>query len=103
MSTSPDLPPQFKTGNPLVDAALSRLHAANDSRFRDLEDAMLVHSTLEASAARRIKEHAELIAEATQRHNDAQRSHDEWMLHIQSKLDAITDILMRREGGAEAR
>lgn len=93
--------PEFATGNALVDAALQRMHARNDERFKALEDAMLVHSTLETSAALRIKEHAELIVEATERHNAVQAAHDDWMLHIQSKLDALTDIIMRREGGAE--
>ncbi len=58
---------------------------------KELEDAMLVHAILEAKAAHRIKEHAEAIA-----------SHEDWLIHFQAKLGALTDIVMRREGGPEA-
>jgi hypothetical protein len=34
--------------------------------------------------------------------NDRIRKHDEWMEHFQAKLDALIDIIMRREGGPEA-
>jgi hypothetical protein len=35
-------------------------------------------------------------------HHEMLRSHDEWVKHFQDKLDALTNILMRREGGPEA-
>jgi len=53
---------------------------------------MLVMAHLEAAAGRRIKEHARFIAD-----------HQDWMHHFQSKLNALTDIIMRCEGGAETR
>ena len=86
------------SGDARVDAALKRLEEKHDSRFRDLEDAMIVQAHLEASAGRRIKEHAELLAD----HRDAIKRHDDWMKHFEEKLDALTDIVMRREGGPEA-
>ncbi|MBV8812672.1 MAG: hypothetical protein JO033_28710 [Acidobacteriaceae bacterium] len=57
-----------------------------------MEYAMLVMAHLEAAAGRRIKEHARFIAD-----------HQDWMHHFQSKLNALTDIIMRCEGGAETR
>lgn len=75
------------TGDPRVDAALKRIRG----RFQDLEDAMLVQAHLEKRAGERVREHAEALAD-----------HEEWMLHFQAKLDALTDILMKREGGPES-
>jgi hypothetical protein len=83
------------TGNLRVDAALKRIRG----KFQELEDAMLVQVHLERKAGERIKEHAQLIAD----HHELLKSHDEWMKHFQAKLDALTDIVMRREGGPEAR
>ena len=82
--TNGDIP---LTGDPRVDAALKRIR----EKFQDLEDAMLVQAHLEKRAGERIKEHAQALAD-----------HEEWMLHFQQKLDALTDIVMRREGGPEA-
>ncbi len=76
------------TGDTKVDAALLRIRG----KFQDLEDAMLVQAYLEKKAGERITEHAQLQAD-----------HDDWMKHFQAKLDALTDIVMRREGGPEAR
>ena len=75
------------TGDDRVDAALQRIRG----KFRDIEDAMLVQAHLEKRAGERIREHAEAIDR-----------HEAWMAHFESKLDALTDILMRREGGPEA-
>jgi hypothetical protein len=75
------------TGDPKVDAALLRIRG----KFRDLEDAMIVQAHLEKTQAERTRAHAEAIV-----------AHDEWMIHFQQKLDALTDIVMRREGGPEA-
>ena len=75
------------SGDVRVDAALKRIR----EKFRDFEDAFIVQAHLEKRAAERIKEHAEALA-----------NHEEWMLHFQDKLDALTDIVMRREGGPEA-
>jgi hypothetical protein len=87
MSNMPDTNGEIPlTGNPRVDAALKRIRG----KFQDLEDAMLVQAHLEKRAGERIKEHAQALAD-----------HDEWMLHFQEKLDALTDIMMRREGGPE--
>ena len=52
---------------------------------------MVVQAHLEKRAGERIKEHAQALAD-----------HEEWMLHFQQKLNALTDIVMRREGGREA-
>ena len=75
------------SGDVRVDAALKRIR----EKFRDFEDAFIVQAHLEKRAAERIKEHAAALAD-----------HEEWMLHFQDKLDALTDIVMRREGGPEA-
>ena len=58
---------------------------------KELEDAMLVHAVLEAKSASRIKEHAEFIAR-----------HEIMMAEFDGKLNALIDILMKREGGPEA-
>ena len=103
MNTQEEFP---SSGNPEVDAAFQRLRSMNDQRFKDLEDAMLVHATLQASASRRIKEHAEFIAF----HHDAMRDIDakiqifeSKMLAIEDKVNFLIDRDMRREGGPEAR
>ncbi|MBV8551263.1 MAG: hypothetical protein JOY54_08170 [Acidobacteriaceae bacterium] len=79
--TNGDIP---LTADPRVDAALKRIRG----KFQDLEDAMLVQAHLEKRAWERIKEHAQALAD-----------HDKWMLHFQQKLDALTNIVMRRGGG----
>lgn len=87
-------------GDPRVDAALKRIRG----KFQDLEDAMLVQAHLEKRAGERMKEHAELLAdhdEWTRRHEAFRQQHEEWMKHFDSKLGALTNILMRREGGPE--
>jgi uncharacterized protein YaaR (DUF327 family) len=89
------------TGDPRVDAALERIRG----KFKDLEDAMLVQTHLERKASERIKEHAGILADHDtwlKDHEKARREHYEWLAHIQAKLDALTDIVMRREGGPEA-
>ena len=51
------------SGDPRVDAALQRLQAKNDVRFKDLEDAMVVQGYLEKKAGERIKEHAQILVD----------------------------------------
>ena len=43
-----------------------------------------------------------LASERTKKHAQALANHEEWMIHFQEKLDALTDIIVRREGGPEA-
>jgi hypothetical protein len=89
------------TGDPRVDAALVRIRG----KFQDLEDAMLVQAQLEKKAGERIKERAQIVADHNdflKQHEQAKREHEEWLKHIQAKLDALTNIVMRREGGPEA-
>ena len=110
--TNGDIP---LTGDARVDAALKRIR----EKFRDLEDAMVVQAYLEKRAGERIKEHAKALAdheewmlhfkeldalasERTKKHAQALANHEEWMIHFQEKLDALTDIIVRREGGPEA-
>lgn len=100
------------SGDPRVDAALARLRAHNDARFKDLEDAMLVQAQLEKRAGERIKEHAELIAEhhaflaeheaSTRRHNQWLRNFETKMSEIEEKVHFLIDREMKREGGPEA-
>jgi hypothetical protein len=78
------------TGDPRVDAALVRIRG----KFRDLEDAILVQVHLEKRMGDRIKKHAE----AWDWHEAAIKRHNEWMEHFESKLNALTNILMKREG-----
>ena len=75
------------TGNPLVDAALRRLH----SDFRDLKDAMVVQAHLERKQSDSILRHEQFL----QQHAIAMSEFDE-------KLNALTMWLMRREGLPEA-
>jgi hypothetical protein len=82
------------TGDPRVDAALERIRG----KFQDLEDAMLVQAHLEKRQSESIRG----LTEWHERHEQAKREHEEWLKHIQAKLDALTDIVMRREGGPEA-
>jgi hypothetical protein len=92
------------SGDPRVDAALARLRERNDARFKDLEDAMLVHAQLEKRAGERIKEHAGLIAE----HHASIRRHNQWLRNFETKMSEIEDKVhflidreMKREGGPE--
>src|SRR5947209_1760396 len=88
------------TGDAKVDAALVRIRG----KFRDLEDAMLVQAYLEKRMAEQMKGQArwlEAHEASIQSHEAAKREHEEWMKHFQDKLDALTDIVMRREGGPE--
>jgi uncharacterized coiled-coil protein SlyX len=42
-------------------------------------------------------------AAANKSHEAFRVEHQEWVKHMRDKLDALTDIIMRREGGLEAR
>ncbi len=78
-----------RTGNPAVDAALQRMQLRNDSRFRDIEDAMVVQAHLEKRMSERIKEHAAFI-----------ERHEILMAEFDDKLNALIDIVRRRESGS---
>lgn len=75
-------------GDEKVDTALLRIRG----KFRDLEDAMVVQAHLEKIQAERTRAHAGAIDR-----------HEVWMAHFGSKLEALTDIIMRREGGPESK
>lgn len=65
---------------------------------KELDDALVVHAHLEKRMGERIKEHAEILAN----HDDFVRYHDLKMREFDEKLNALIDIVMRREGGPEA-
>jgi len=83
------------SGDPRVDAAINRIRG----KFQDLEDAMLVQVHLEKRMSANILEQANWL----ESHEKTKQEHEDWLKHIQSKLDALTDIVMRKEGGAEVR
>ena len=90
------------TGDPRVDAALSRIRG----KFTDLEDAMVVQAYLEKGMSSRIKEHAELLAS----HHDfiktqeaAMSKHTEQMSEITDKLNGLIDVVGKMQGGMESR
>jgi hypothetical protein len=92
-----------RTGNPLVDAALQRLHERNDSRFRDIEDTMVVQAHLEKRMSERIKEHAAFVERHEgfiERHRKAIERHDLLMTEFDDKLNALIDIVRRRESAS---
>jgi hypothetical protein len=62
------------------------MHARNKGRFQALEDAMLVHTTLENKAAEPTKEPTKLIAA----HAEFVRWHEEWIKHSEVKLARIS-------------
>ena len=85
------------TGNPLVDAALSRIR----ERFSDLEDAMLVQSQIEKRQTALLKDHAEWLAENTKaltQHRRFLKHHRLVMREIEDKLNALIEREIRREG-----
>jgi hypothetical protein len=84
-----------RTGNPLVDAALQRIHERNDSRFRDIEDAMVVQAHLEKTMSEMLKRHATFLAS----HDESIERHKLRMAEFDDKLNALIDIIMRRESG----
>jgi hypothetical protein len=65
---------------------------------KELEDAMLVHADLEAKSAARLKEHAEFIAT----HEGFNSRHEMMMVEFDRKLNALIDIVMKRNGGPES-
>ena len=69
-----------------------RLLANLEAAVKTLDDALVVHAHLEKRMAERIKEHAEFVA-----------YHELKMREFDEKLNALVDIVMRREGGPEAR
>jgi hypothetical protein len=90
------------TGDERVDAALLRIRG----KFRDLEDAMIVQAYLEKRQSEQIKDQAEALRQhevwrGTQA--EAIERHEAWMAHMEKKLEALTDILMKREGGPESK
>jgi hypothetical protein len=74
----------------------SRVSTLEKAR-KELEDAMLVHAVLEAKSAARLKEHAEFIA----RHEAFHSRHEMMMAEFDEKLNALIDIIMKRNGGPE--
>jgi hypothetical protein len=89
------------TGNPLVDAALSRIRERHDERFRALEDAMIVQSEIERRQSALLKVHGDWL----EAHEKAMSGHRERLDRIDLTLTEITDKLnaligreMRREG-----
>lgn len=75
------------TGNPLVDAALKRLH--ND--YAELKDAMIVQAHLEKQQTEMLQLHHQFLAK-----------HEQAMSEIEDKLNALTMWRMRKEGLPEA-
>jgi len=80
---------EYTTGSPQVDAALRRLQAKNDIRFKDLEDAMLVQALLEKKMSERLKEHAEFLA----RHEKFLDRHEIMMSEFDDKLSGVIGSL----------
>jgi hypothetical protein len=80
---------EYTTGSPQVDAALRRLQAKNDIRFKDLEDAMLVQALLEKKMGERLKEHAEFLA----RHEKFLDRHEIMMSEFDDKLSGVIGSL----------
>lgn len=68
-----------------------RLLANLEAAVKSLDDALIVHAHLEKRMAERIKEHAEFVA-----------YHELKMREFDEKLNALIEIVMRREGGPEA-
>ncbi|HEY3453943.1 MAG TPA: hypothetical protein VGK64_05025 [Bryobacteraceae bacterium] len=85
-----------RTGNPMVDAALQRMQERNDSRFRDIEDAMVVQAHLEKKMSEVLRRHAELLASQ----DESLERHKLRMEEFDDKLNALIDIIMRRESGS---
>jgi len=126
MSSSP-IP---STGDSRVDAALGRirekfsyledalavqghLEKRLSDNIAELQHVMSLHNNALKGHAEFIASHEETLranegtlrayAEADKRHESFRLEHEEWMKHMQDKLDALTSIVMRREGGSEAR
>jgi len=96
------------TGNPLVDAALSRLRERTGDRFKDLEDAMLVQSQIERRQTALLRDHSEWLLsneKAIARHEAWLANHESTMARIDltlaevsDKLNLLIDREMKREG-----
>jgi hypothetical protein len=74
---------------------IAKLEAAR----RELEDSFIVMAHLETKSAARIKEHAEFIAGQ----EAAMRLHTRKMTEFDDKLNAVIDIIGKRQGGMESR
>ena len=83
------------TGNPVVDAALRRMQERNDSRFRDIEDAMVVQAHLEKRMSEMLKQHTQFLASQ----DESLQLHRLRMAEFDEKLNAVIDIINRRESG----
>jgi len=80
----------LKSHNKLL-ASHEDMVRAHEGMVWDHEETLRVHEDM-------LRAHA-----AANKSSDAFRvEHEEWMKHMQDKLDALTDIMMRREGGSEA-
>ncbi len=83
------------TGDPRVDAALVRLRERLDKRdalLESINDALVVNAHLEKRQSEILLQHTEFTA-----------FHDVKMREIDEKLNALIEIVMRLEGGSEAR
>jgi len=71
---------------------------AHEGLVWDHEDSLRAHEET-------LRVHEDMLrtqAAANKSHEAFRVEHEEWMKHMQDKLDALTDIMMRREGGSEA-
>jgi hypothetical protein len=101
----------------IVQAHLEKRLGDNVEQLRSVlviqNDALKGHGDLLVSHEDMLRGHGDLLVShedmlrahvaAHKSHDAARVEHEEWMKHMQDKLDALTDIVMRREGGSEAR
>jgi len=82
------------TGDPRVDAALMRLRKRldeHDSLLESITDAFVVNAHLEKRQSEMLVQHTEFIS-----------FHDLKMREFDEKLNALIDIVVRREGSLNA-
>jgi uncharacterized coiled-coil protein SlyX len=69
------------------------------------EDMVRAHEGMVWDHDETLRIHEDMLrtqAAANKSHEAFRVEHEEWMKHMQAKLDVLTDIMMRREGGPEA-
>ncbi len=76
---------------------LERRISTLEKAQKEFADAMLVHAVLEFKSAARLKEHPEIIAT----HEAFHQRHEIKMAEFDDKLNALIDIIMKRNGGPE--
>lgn len=79
------------TGNPPVDAALARMRARTDAQFKELSDALLVETHLQARTARAVELHQDAIKGITA----AVEVHHDAIERITATVSAMADKLDR--------